>query len=610
MRNVPAPSAQTQYERDRRAPATSATGRAPSAAESLALTLQRGVGNRAAALLLRSHPDNRAEPMLAVALASRPRTLAASARTLQRFGVTVTTIHGHGGGLLIDKVQIGDRPPGLFGAAHKSHSISWETFCDGLRLEIMRQPLDTALARVEALYQFVLNLPGMARAGNLPQANPPVPPPGHAAPDSPMQRHARAVQRALAAHNAATPMLATPAHFTVDQMLAALQEFAAAYLQLRNSVPLAAVDLPHPSGGAALNTIRAYETQVAVAAPVALRRALWAHLDVRVVARLAAATTTARQAPGIDSNAAGAAVDAERCARVRDVVRAHLASMRASYPAASRTPSWAIPRACRPTCSRSPGRTAQGHRAALVPERVDRAARRCDYWPRSAWPGDGPRSSRQPRRRDPGKRFAVQLITGPVPGGVGIIGMHVGGRPIGVFGQEHGSHTTAWSALADRVRALVLNRTVAQARASLLAAAAPIRAGIPPRIAAMPDPTFVQDAQLAYNTAVALTAPVPDLVRLQAIARGILMLLNTEPFAAVQTGGPANPAAESQHRQRYVLPTSPVSCSPAPPAMRSGPICGDCSTPARSMSSSTRTGPRRRSRVPSLANRARIERLT
>jgi hypothetical protein len=75
-----------------------------------------------------------------------------------------------GNRLVIDLVQIGDRPPGLFGGRPMSHTVAWEAFCDVLRYGIMGKTLDEALNRVFMLYLLALDMASMTRDDLLPPA--------------------------------------------------------------------------------------------------------------------------------------------------------------------------------------------------------------------------------------------------------------------------------------------------------------------------------------------------------------------------------------------------------------------------------------------------------
>ena len=483
------------------------------------LGLQRSAGNQAVARFLQTC-----------------RGSAPHGRVLARFALTVTT-RSNNGNVLIDKVRIGGRPPGLFGAEHKSHTVGWETFCDGLRYEVMGQSPDVALQRVEALYQLALLLPSMARRGHLGQR-----------PKSDVL-HTAASTRATTAHNDAAPMIATPNNYSEDEKIAMLQEFAAAYLQLRNTVPLAAVVLQNPSGGAAMDAIRAHEMGVRVVPADDLRRALWKHLDVRAVGLLSTAGVEAKKAPGIDASLmADNDVDAERKLRVANVLRDHLITMQASYPNSFTHAQLGSLNSVR-AYLRTIAATAEGQ--SFPPRWVNPIATAVRTGALPALPAHPGRAANMVIK-DVGKSFAVQLATGVVNGHVVVTDIHVGGRPRGVFGTGGpGSHTTAWSVYEDRVAACMRGLRLGPARTALVALGGSVRDPDQERVDAMDQRAqdSLQAAQQDYDDAVALAAPAPALMRLQAIARAVLMLLNTGPLSAIQSGGMANPALEGQHRQ-------------------------------------------------------------
>lgn len=477
------------------------------------------------------------------------RAAHAPVRLLQRFALTVTT-RRRAGARVIDRVQIGGRPPGLFGKADKSHLTAWETYCDGLRYEIMGQTPDVALQRIEALYQFALTLPGVVRAANLAQATPPL-----GGPSKPQLRYTQATAAALAAHNAVAPMILNPGNYARSQKLEAIQTFAAAYLRLRNTLPLAALELERPEGGAPLASVRAHESAAQVVDAGELRDELWGLLDRRAVARLAVAALQARVAPGIDAANAGAA---ERRGRIVDVIRTHLASMRATYPVSYRRARLGGATSVTDFLQSIAGDAQQiakhDERRAFPAHWIAQLV--ADIRGGAALPAlaGGPGRAANLVVGDPGKRFAVQFeTTVPNAGGAArVTAVHVGGRTAGPFGSDHGSHTTAWAVIEDQLRALVIGSTLTDAHTDLLAATAAIvnDAGAAARVGAFaPHPAYYAAlAVQAHTDAVALPAARPLLERAQALGRALLMLLNTRPISAVQTGGLANARDEKTGR--------------------------------------------------------------
>jgi hypothetical protein len=506
-------------------------------------------GNRATAQML----SRRAAGDTDVSITVGPSSGCAP-RRLHRFAVAVTTLTAHGGVLLIDRVQIGARPPGLFGSQHKSHTVGWETFCDGLRFEIMRKTPAQALARIQALYQQTLVLPVMARADKLPQASAAPSPAQGQPPNTPARRLQAALDRAQAADAAAAPIVASPLAFSADQQIGVLQEFAAAYLQLRNTVPLAEVNLEHPSGGEDLRPIREHESGARDVDSERLRSAMWRQLDVRALARIATDSVTADKAPGIDATPAQASLVTERRARVHDLLRTHLTSMLASYPRCFAHAALGDPGSVRDFLKSIAG--------GAMANQADRIAFPADWIEPlvaaitgSAVPALAPGAPRAQGLvlADPDKRIAVQLVTGLQGGRPTVTELHDGGRPRGVFGARHGSHTTAWSLLVDTVRAQVVNRTPAEAWSALVEFGDPLRNALgetAARQAAMPlgPDQELLSAQEAYDAAVVGGHGTPDIVRTQRLAAAVLHLLNTQPLSAVDKGGLNNPAREGDHR--------------------------------------------------------------
>jgi hypothetical protein len=457
---------------------------------------------------------------------------------------------------VVDKVQIGDRPKGLFGGASKSHATGWETFCDGLRFDVMGQTLDVALSRVEALYQFALNLAAMTRVAMLPQATSDAP---RMVDDKPAEyaekRHNDATDRASKASAAAAAIIATPGAFSSEAKIEALQEFAAAYLQLRNTVPLAAMNLDHAGGRAPLEVIRAYETGGPAGSADALNKALWKQLDIRVVARLASASLEARDAPGIDASLMDPKeLDAERAKRVVDVVLDHLASMQATYPRSYAYANMAASASVRTFLESIAGE------AKFDSDRLAFPKLWVPELEKAILGGTLPTIAPHPGRTanlviaDAGKRFAVQLVTGLVGTETKVKRMEIGGRPAGPFASTPGAHTTAWAVLVDHVRALVVDKTVAEARTALTAYGDEL-ASDANRVDAMDDRAreSLEAAESAYADALALTdPPAPLLLQAQAIAGALLMLLNTMPFSAILGESVSNPADEKSHRKAAI----------------------------------------------------------
>jgi hypothetical protein len=430
-------------------------------------------------------------------------------------------------------VQVGDRPSGLFGSGHRSHSISWETFLDALRIKIVGQPLHVAIGQVEQLYQATLQLAGMKRETFLARADRRPAGASQPAPHRPAEGFRQAKQKAAAASARAVPMSAPGPPYSDQQRLAALQEFAAAYLELRNNVPLAAVKLPatEATGGAPLEPIRTYELGDGGAPPPELRNALWAHLDRRVVNQLAARDTEAKSAPGID-------VDESPLERIRDVVSDHLAWMRTTYPKSFNATGLSSEDSIRSYLESVNNLTGQD-----IPALVSAVIARLPHVPATA--GAQPRLTTV---ADSNKRFAVQIQLANDT----IAGVHIGDRPPGVFGSEHGHHTTAWVVLGDRIRMLLIGKALPDALTALIDLGNSLVADTARRTQMKNEATTGASrraAEAAFTAAKDLSASVPDLERVQSLASAALALLNTEPLSAVGRGALANPLREAEHRK-------------------------------------------------------------
>ena len=165
------------------------------------------------------------------------------------------------------------------------------------------------------------------------------------------------------------------------------------------------------------------------------------------------------------------------------------------------------------------------------------------------------RSNRPSEGTAPGGRagalvqFGVQAHLGEAEPVVASI--DIGGRPHGLFGSRHGSHTTAWVVMCDAVRTAVLNQPVPKAierLEQLLAEASELPGADPWRVLAMTDNIQVggenertgakiyADAQNEANAALGLARAARDkpglaVAALQELAAAYLKLRNATPLS-------------------------------------------------------------------------------
>ncbi|MFB4295070.1 hypothetical protein [Actinomadura sp. NTSP31] len=83
----------------------------------------------------------------------------------QMFAIQIVTRRAPGGGtgadvVVVDQLLVGGRPPGLYGAAHKSHLSPWHGFTDMVRSEVVGQTPANALENVIELCAYIGTLPG------------------------------------------------------------------------------------------------------------------------------------------------------------------------------------------------------------------------------------------------------------------------------------------------------------------------------------------------------------------------------------------------------------------------------------------------------------------
>jgi hypothetical protein len=189
-------------------------------AHELILHAQRTAGNQAVARALAPRPA--------------PRMLA---RALVGFGVQAHVAERPSGtddppATVVASIDIGGRPQGLFGAAHRSHTTAWVTYGDVVRTAILNQELPVAIQRMQTLIDEAKALPG-ADDARLTAMRDDIQVTGREAEKTGRQIYDAAEGMATTASGNVTTHGATPGR-GVDL----LQDLIEAYLTLRNATPL------------------------------------------------------------------------------------------------------------------------------------------------------------------------------------------------------------------------------------------------------------------------------------------------------------------------------------------------------------------------------------
>lgn len=196
------------------------------------LRLQRTLGNRALnrlrqepALPLPAAPVRR--PLFGQAPTYAPRP----ARALQRIVVTQIV---PGAGDLIGDVFVAGRPPNTFGSSMGDHTTAFTTHVNAVRAALAGKSAGDAIVALDRLVAGIRELPGYALAPNLP--------PKIAAKWKAAGTHLETIRGELQPpkDGAASDQAA---------MVAKLQEYVSAYLELRELVPLSTINVGQKSQG-------------------------------------------------------------------------------------------------------------------------------------------------------------------------------------------------------------------------------------------------------------------------------------------------------------------------------------------------------------------------
>jgi hypothetical protein len=236
---------------------------------------------------------------------------------------------------VVEDLDVGGRPRGLFGGQDKKHSTAWATFVAGVRNRIGGLRLGHAANQVQALIDEAQVLPGAQQVEFMP--------------DTTQADYAAALAATVTARQAFDAAWNSE-NATVNVLQAALQGYVRAYLAYRNLIPMTAAHLvseASTSGGkgepARLAILAGIETRIGMAQrPDNLLdgvRAFWELLDFGVVreARDAALDEDTRRTASdtpYDRNLPGVRLFAPPAKRVSDLLVQHIKSMRSSYPRA------------------------------------------------------------------------------------------------------------------------------------------------------------------------------------------------------------------------------------------------------------------------------------
>jgi Domain of unknown function (DUF4157) len=142
-----------------------------------------------------------------------------------------------GTGKNIKSIFFGNRPHGLFGSKHGSHTTAWGVFTEGVLIAAKGKPINKAVLSIKALYDSALTLPGVARAQYL------------------------TAERKKAFEDAKRDVKETDTNNVTS--LSDLQNYILAYLTFRNLVPMSAAMLGRATGkgeSEALDKLRNYKS--------------------------------------------------------------------------------------------------------------------------------------------------------------------------------------------------------------------------------------------------------------------------------------------------------------------------------------------------------------
>ena len=372
--------------------------------------------------------------------------------TVFGFGVQAHLARGPGGRPVVESIDIGGRPHGLFGSKHGSHITAWVVFCDVVRTAVVNQPIPAAILRLIQLIGEAPELPG-ASSDRLAAMEDDVQVTGKSARTG-RDIYDEALEAAAAAQAFATQVWADP-----GLALPALQELAAAYLTLRNATPLSvthdvAVAQGHGEGGArgdlqaaeqannereqARQELEAAELGQDTIADTKVRELLWKLLDARAVNFLVR-TEPAIETPRANSPVPGNVPGETRARRLAETVAQHLLTIRRAYPALYRRADMD---------GEDSLRSLLGDEADVLVGEYDGVSVGAAIQEKLGRPFEPMGSAAS--RVAPGRHGVVQIVVGSDDRGRPCVAtLRIGSRPTGILGAEEGAHLSAFGLVVE-----------------------------------------------------------------------------------------------------------------------------------------------------------------
>jgi hypothetical protein len=426
------------------------------------LHAQRSAGNHAVTLALAGGPA-----------AHNARALA---RALVDFGVQahIGARPGADGGAptpVVASLDIGGRPHGLFGSKHRSHTTAWVVFCDVVRTAVLYQPLPEAITRLQALIDEALELPGAAEK-RLEAMKEDIQVTGSKS-QTGRDIYDRAKQEAETAKTSGTSALQPEKAGTA---VAAIQDLAAAYLQLRNATPLSVthdvtVAQGHGESGtrgglraaereddderraAAADKAGAEITQAleeaasgrATVADTHVRELLWKLLDMKAVGFLVG-TEPSMDSPRTHSPVPGNVPAEFGGRRLADTVAQHLLTIRRAYPALYRRADMDSEDSLRGVLGDAADAPVEEDGKTVLADIRQRLGQSFT----EMTPGD----ATGVQGIAPALRGAVQILV-DTDGTPSVKTLRIGSRPTGILGSDEGAHLTAFGLVVEGLKRVI-----------------------------------------------------------------------------------------------------------------------------------------------------------
>ncbi|MDX6679782.1 MAG: hypothetical protein QOE31_3834 [Solirubrobacteraceae bacterium] len=458
-------------------------------------------------------------------------------------------------------MDVGGRPPGLFGAKHRSHTTAWIVFTDVVRNAVLNQPLPDAIHRMHHLMDEARALPGahpkrldalrsavQVRPADAPDVT------GRQIYDEAHDNAAKVVQNSR---------LALQSPIGSGLLVAVLQDLIGAYLRLRNATPLSVthnVDIATGAGegsargalagdeaaeeppadrreGVALELAAVERGEAVPPDPGQARARLWALLDFDAATHLA--VTQPSDQPGY-STVPGSGAGESVAGRLASVVTQHLVTVRAAYPRVFAHAHMDEEDSLRPVLGAHADLEGGDGLSVIrsVQARLAGVARPLQ-----------PASRENVKTPQGAPRGTTQIRVGMGAGGEPIVGrLQLGSRPHGILGSAEGAHLTAFGLIAQELQQQIVfapltqvaarvGNLIAQARALPTAKRSnALQGDAQARLAAA-------DARATATLNAAQSTPHTDpafVANLQELILAYLWLRNSLPLAATtEVGVPA-----------------------------------------------------------------------